>query len=94
MPYLDQKEEMGRWKTDNQCKGGPKGQKGKGKGKSAHFPCLGDAELGPEKGEVSANGVNYTFRDINLANITGARDWERKNWAEECSSITNTGFNG
>ena len=53
-----------------------------------------DEELGPENEEVPANEVNYACRYINLTNILGARDWGRKNCAEECSSMVDTGFNG
>ena len=58
--------------------------------KSAHFSCLGDAELGPGNTEVPANEVNYALGYINLANILGARDWERKNWAKEWPIIIDT----
>ena len=71
-------------------RGGGKRSGKKGKGKSAHFACLEDEELDPRNEEVPANDVNYACRYINLCNIMGARDWGRKNWAEECSSIIDT----
>ena len=44
--------------------------------------------------ETPENDVNVATRQINLANAHGMGDWGRKNWAEECSSIIDTGFNG
>ena len=95
MPNLDCKEEKrtGERPTTN-TKGGPKGQKGKGKWKAAQSACLGSEEMDPENEEMPANEVDLASRFINLANIMGAGDWERKNWAKECSSIIETGFDG
>ena len=33
-------------------------------------------------------------RKINLANAPGVCDWGRKNWAGDCSIISDTGFSG
>ena len=93
--WIKKKQKWEGGKPTTNAKGdGPKGQKGKGKGKSAHFACLEDEELGPENEEIPANEVNYDCRYINLANILGARDWGRKNRAKECSSVIGAGFNG
>ena len=48
----------------------------------------------PENEEIPENEVNLATRLINLAIALGAGNWGRKNWAEECSSIVDTGFNG
>ena len=39
--------------------------------------------MGPENEEMPANEVNLASRFINLANIMGAGDRDRKNWAAE-----------
>ena len=43
---------------------------------------------------MPANEVNLARRFINLANITGAGDWGRKNWGKERSIIVDAGFGG
>ena len=50
--------------------------------------------MDPESEEIPAVEVNFASRFINLANVLGTGDWARKNWAEECSSNIDTGFNG
>ena len=50
--------------------------------------------MGPESEEIPANEVNFSSRFTNFANVPGAGDWERKNWAGECSIIIDTGFSG
>ena len=50
--------------------------------------------MGPGNEEIPAIVVNVARRFVNLANIAGAGNWGRKNWASECSSIIDTGFNG
>ena len=95
MPNLDGREEkVGRGETEHQYKSGPKGQNGKVGGETVQFSCLRSEEMGPENDKIPANEVNLASRFINLANITGAGNWESKNWAEECSSAIDTGFNG
>ena len=42
----------------------------------------------------TGNAVNVATRKINLADASGVGDWERKNYAEDCSMIIDTGFNG
>ena len=64
-------------------KGGPKGQKGKGKGGSAHFACLESEEMGPGNEEIPSAEVNLAIRFVNLPNIMGAGGWESKHWATE-----------
>ena len=96
MRNLDfQEEKVGRgateylYKRGNAAMGG-----GKGGGGTVQFACLDPEEMNPENEEIPANEVNLAIGFINLANITGSGNWERKNWAEERSSITDTGFNG
>ena len=74
--------------------GWPEGRKGKGKGMAVHFSRLESGEMDPESEEIPAGEVNFSSRFINLANVLGAGDRERKNWAKECSSIIDPGFNG
>ena len=50
--------------------------------------------MDPRNEEIPVGVVNFASRFINLSNVMGEGDWERKNWAEECSSIIDTGFNG
>ena len=61
---------------------------------AVQFDCLGSEEMDPRNEEMAANEENLASRFINLANIPGAGNWESKNWAEECSSAIDTGFNG
>ena len=51
-------------------------------------------ECDPVIEETPENEANVATREINLANSLGIGDWERKNWAGECSSSIDTGFNG
>ena len=48
----------------------------------------------PENEEIPENEVNSATRWVNLANSLGAWNWERKDCAEEFSSIIDTGFSG
>ena len=58
------------------------------------FACLDEEEMDPRSQEIPESGANTAYRRINLANVLGGNDWGRKNWEKECSSITDTGFNG
>ena len=44
--------------------------------------------------EKPENEVNVATRQINLANALGIGGWGRKNCAEECASVIDTGFYG
>ena len=50
--------------------------------------------MGPENEEMPTIEVNLASRFINVANIAGAGNWERKKRAKECSSDIGTGFSG
>ena len=54
----------------------------------------GSRRKGPENEETPTKEVNFSYRFINLSNVMGAGDWERKNRSEESSSIIDIGFNG
>ena len=58
------------------------------------FSCLEPEVKGPGYEEIPDNEINLANRWINLAIALGAWDGVRTNWAEECSSIIDTGFNG
>ena len=79
-------------------KGGKaKGQKeneGKGGAKSVKFTCLELSECDPVIEEIPGNEVNVATMRINLANALGGGELGRKNRAKDCSSVTDTGFNG
>ena len=51
-------------------------------------------ECDPAIEEIPENEVNVATRQVNSANALGVSDWGGKNWAEECSGIIDTGFNG
>ena len=70
------------------------GAKGKGKGKSVLVACLAEEETDPRNTETPESEANFARRHINLPNVLGCNDWERKNWEKECSRIIDTGFNG
>ena len=76
--------------------GGPKCQRGRRKrvAKAVSFSCLESAGSGPGNEEIPENEVNLAIRFINLANALGAGNRGRKNWAAECSSVTDTGYKG
>ena len=69
-------------------------KEGKGGAKAVKCTCLEMNECAPVIEEIPDNEVNVATRRINLANALGVCDWERKNWAGDCSRITDTGFNG
>ena len=96
---MNPKEE--KWANGNpitNTKGGrQKGQKrkeGKGGTEAVKFACLEMGECDPSMGEIPENEVNVATRKINLPNALGVSDCGRKNWAGECASIIDTGFNG
>ena len=55
---------------------------------------MGPIECDPAIEEIPESEVNLATRRINLANALGVGDWERKNCAEDCSIVIDTGFNG
>ena len=67
---------------------GGKGRKGK-----IYYVCM-RRRNGHSRKEIPANEVNMAYRHINLPNVLGCNEWGRKNWEEERSRITDTGFNG
>ena len=69
-------------------------EEGKGGAETVKFACLEMDECDPAIEEIPENEVNIATTQINLATALGVSDWERENWAEECSSIIDTGFNG
>ena len=81
-----------KWQLEGRTGKGGKG-KGKGKKRSIMFACL-EEEMDPVEEEIPENEVNMAYRHINLSNVLGGNEWERKNWGKECSSIIDTGFNG
>ena len=48
--------------------------------------------MGPGNEEIPPGEVNLDIRFANLPNIAGAGNLGRKNWADECASIIDTGF--
>ena len=92
MPNLDQEE-----RKVGERRNGLKRNRGRAQGKggeSVLFACL-EEEAGPGNTEIPENEVIFARIHINLANVLGCNDWERKNWEEEeCSNIIDTGFNG
>ena len=62
--------------------------------KVVQFACLASEEMGPENEDIPAIEVNLAIRFVNLANITGAGNWEIKNCAEEFPIVIDTGFGG
>ena len=46
------------------------------------FACLEEEEMGPREEEIPENEAKVAYRHINLANVLGGNDWERKNWGE------------
>ena len=81
-----------KWLQEGKTGKGEKG-KGNGKKKSVMFACL-EEETDPRSEEIPESGVNTSYRHINLENVLGRNDWDRKNWEKECSSISDAGFNG
>ena len=71
-----------------------KGNGGKRSATSVKFSCMGPIESDPVIEEIPGNEVNVATRQINLANTLGVGGWGSKKWAEDCSSIIGTGFNG
>ena len=58
------------------------------------FAWLDEEEMDLRNVGIPESGVNSARRHINLANVSGGNEWGRKNWEKECSSISDTGFNG
>jgi len=90
---MDQKERKAatrrkNWKRRKRKRKGERGEK------SVMFACLEEEETDPTKEEIPENEAHVAHRHINLANVLGRNDWGRKNWAQERSSIIDTGFNG
>ena len=73
---------------------GQKGEEGKGGAEAVEFACLEMEECDSQREEIPENEVNVANRETNLSSALGASDWGKKNWAEECSSIIDTGFSG
>ena len=99
MPNLEiEAKELDQWQpnTPNQ-RGeaiGKKAKEGKGGAKALKFTCMEMNECGPVIEEIPGNEVIVATRQINIANALGIGDWGRRNWAEGCSIIIDTGSNG
>ena len=91
VPYGSKRKKSGNKKEKQEKE---KKEKGKERKRSVMFACLEDEGTGPKMEEIQENGANVAYRHINLENALGGNDWERKNWATECSTIIDTGFNG
>ena len=70
------------------------GKRRKRRRESVKFTCLEPSECDPVIEEIPENEVNLATRQINLANAHGVCGCGRKNRAEDCSIIIDTGFNG
>ena len=62
--------------------------------KSVKFDGLEPSANDPVIEEIPENEVNVETRQVNLTNELGVGDWERKNRAEDCPGIIDTGCNG
>ena len=95
MPHLAcRKEAMRQWESNIRHKRGEREETNKRKWAISEVSCLVPNENDTTEEEISENQVNVATVQINLANALGSGDWERGNWPKECSSISDTGFNG
>ena len=61
-PIWIQKKKKWAGERPTNTKGGPKAQKGQGKGIAVHFACLESEKMTPGKEEIPAGEVNLAYR--------------------------------
>ena len=47
-----------------------------------------EEEMGPRSEEIPESGETTSYRHINLENVLGCNDWDRKNWEKNVLALS------